>query len=171
MNIGSWIERKKQQQQKYDARNYRAEYHYAVACIKRAFRQNRLASIKLAAHHLHNNQQQISAVIRQLNVLMRDRCLIFQWLPNTQEQPASLWIRNKSIGLLIKTDAEFTAEGMMLTPKRPTAFCSLSPEVAFSALSAQVYQRDFLVKNTSLTTLKCSQVKLLSLLRKDEQDK
>jgi hypothetical protein len=140
VSVTSWVEQKKQLQEKYGPRKNYGETHcencrYIIAKIKRALTRNQLSSLIIAVRHLHNNPEQVPVIVNQLNALISHRHLFLQWLPDNHGEPAALLLRNSSIGLLIKTEPDFRPEGMMLIPVESGCISSLTPEAALSALS------------------------------------
>lgn len=109
-----------------------------VAGIKQALRQNCLSQINVAACALLNHPTEIAGVIAQLNAATNQNSLAFRWFPASQNQSSKLLIRNQSIGLLITASPNAIAEGIRMTPGGNVPFCSMSPQLVLSVLSAQM---------------------------------
>ena len=133
VNTATWTNKKQELDEKYGG-----ELRPIIAGIKRGLTQNRLAAIQIAAQNLYSAPEKAPATIAYLNNLSGCGALKFRWFPAHKGQSAKLLIRNGSIGLLVKTDPDSSAEAMIISEQKEMPFCTLEPEKALSALSLQV---------------------------------
>jgi hypothetical protein len=141
MDNMSWIDERQQRSDKHGG-----EFRRVISRIKRGLAQDRLSSIKVATHHLHDHPGAAPKVVARLNNLARHSSLSFRWFPGDHNESGKLLIRNQSVGLVIKTAPDSASEAIMMTPEKETPFCSLEPEAALSLLSSQARSQTVISK-------------------------
>ncbi len=143
MERTAWIERKEQLAEKYGER-----FRHVIGTIKRGLAHDKLSSINSATKHLHDNPDSAAVVVARLNSLVSQSALSFRWYPAHHNEPGKLLIRNRSVGLLIKTAPDSLPEGIMMNPENGAPYCPLAPEAALSLLSSQARKQTAISSRT-----------------------